>query len=562
MSVSLNELPSEIIDEISGNLSVPEFLELSTTSRVFYREIERFKDKEKLLDFALRFQNIEIVSRLYQKYNLPISEAVIKFAIISNSTELIRNLEMDSDQSYFALKTAACTESKTEIVKLLLNTYRYDTTELYNVLVPACYYKNNLKIVKMLARAGADITGDETLETACVGGQLDIVKFIIIDNRVPVNRGSALMCAADFNHYDTVKWLLENGADPNRNDCEAVYACIHEAHVDMFKLFIEYGVDPFHDDGGFIQRACYFVRLDIIKYLKSIDVQFPPEQSQFYFDEPCRRCDIEFVKYMVNEIGVRTPPILEACKYGCIEILKFLLQTFPNFKENLDIYYVRDCFITVKGNIEMMKLLGDYGMKPDEQVLNRACKYELEIVEYIVSLMDINIRLRISALKAACRYQNMDVIEYFLNKSLRTNLHEVFEYCIDKNVLRSLNKLLSFKPVTEASLNVLLVRACKHENLIIVDTLLMAGADVHQHYDMPLIIACQLNSKGLIELLLSYGADVHTQDDLPLIILCKTGNVETVSILVEHGANVLARDGKPLKIANEHIVPLLVAYGA
>src|SRR3990167_1429518 len=82
---------------------------------------------------------------------------------------------------------------------------------------------------------------------------------------------SWLFMAAHEGQFDTVKWLLENGADPNQPDAVGftpLYAAIDHNHADIVKLLLAYNASPFKTTNKFIPS--YFDLADSLQHYSCI----------------------------------------------------------------------------------------------------------------------------------------------------------------------------------------------------------------------------------------------------------------------------------------------------
>ncbi|XP_071084417.1 ankyrin repeat domain-containing protein 29-like [Haliotis cracherodii] len=100
-------------------------------------------------------------------------------------------------------------------------------------------YEGQVDVVKILVSEGADVSlvdedGNNTLHYACIGGDVETVKFVLSLHVVDINsRGEAsmtpVMAAAEWGHRDVVELLVSEGADVSQvaegGDNTLHYAC-------------------------------------------------------------------------------------------------------------------------------------------------------------------------------------------------------------------------------------------------------------------------------------------------------------------------------------------------
>ncbi|WP_353286509.1 ankyrin repeat domain-containing protein [Wolbachia endosymbiont (group A) of Crataerina pallida] len=107
-------------------------------------------------------------------------------------------------------------------------TYCYQkskATDNYNKTLRAATSNCNLEIVKLLVKDMAQNLSETALHYAARKGCLDIIKFLILEEKVNINvidrnafKRTALHHAAGEGHLGIVRFLLEKGANPNIKD--------------------------------------------------------------------------------------------------------------------------------------------------------------------------------------------------------------------------------------------------------------------------------------------------------------------------------------------------------
>ncbi|XP_048247261.1 ankyrin repeat and KH domain-containing protein 1-like [Haliotis rufescens] len=106
-------------------------------------------------------------------------------------------------------------------------------------------------VFEYLKQEGGDMTlkdrgGDHILSMACVGGNMDIVKYVVLlkptlINKKRIDGRTALMCAACHGKKTVFEYLLDENAlliDNNDGDNILHYAC-HGGHIDIVKHIID-----------------------------------------------------------------------------------------------------------------------------------------------------------------------------------------------------------------------------------------------------------------------------------------------------------------------------------
>jgi len=148
----------------------------------------------------------------------------------------------------------------TDIITALLNKGASinATDSTYDYLTPlhASCRSGKLEAVKLLLVKGADITAfdgaeDTVVTIAAENGNLDVLKFLVVDKNAQVNVASnvqtPLLAAAENGYLDVVKFLLEKGVDINgcavyRKDTALMMAA-SQGHLDLLKFLLEKGAN-------------------------------------------------------------------------------------------------------------------------------------------------------------------------------------------------------------------------------------------------------------------------------------------------------------------------------
>ena len=121
--------------------------------------------------------------------------------------------------------------------------------------------KSNLEMVKLLVENGADVNVSEghALQSAINTGNKEMVKYLIEQN-IDINEGLIAACVLYKNELDIVKLLVDNGADVNTCDGEALFCALRRGHLDIAKYLVEQGADINARD-DILSWARYIVRL-------------------------------------------------------------------------------------------------------------------------------------------------------------------------------------------------------------------------------------------------------------------------------------------------------------
>ena len=167
------------------------------------------------------------------------------------SEELEKNCDYLSDFP-FDVMGAIINMNIIDMMKILLVEYNFDIKWKNNKILSLCASKNNIEMIKLLVELGAninvivkDVYGimDCSLITiSCKCNNLTMTKFLL-DNGIDVNadNGRPLYYSSTYGYYDTVKLLIEYGA--NINNDKAIMAAILFGQYDIVKLLLDNGAN-------------------------------------------------------------------------------------------------------------------------------------------------------------------------------------------------------------------------------------------------------------------------------------------------------------------------------
>lgn len=138
--------------------------------------------------------------------------------------------------------------------------------DLTRALVSACI-GGNLDVVEFLIDFGASICSN-AVNNACEHGHFRIVVFLAghgadirADNDIP------LALASRGGHYDVVKFLIKRGANAKSNNSVAAKRAAESGHLEIFKLLLDNGAKPCNGWDDALILASVNGHLEIIKLL-------------------------------------------------------------------------------------------------------------------------------------------------------------------------------------------------------------------------------------------------------------------------------------------------------
>jgi ankyrin repeat protein len=308
------------------------------------------------------------------------------------------------------------------------------------------------------------------------------------------------------------------------------------------------------------------------------------KKKDIYVDMANILLESNFTNITINESNLES-----VIKQNNIKMLELLLSNNSGIIKDYPHLLIFACSKDNKDNIDMVKLLIDYGFdininyKQTSPLLNAIENKNIDIVELLLEKgADVNnIPSTYSPLLYAaslgnrieiCKLlidNNADVnythngissLHYALSDALSYNNNSIVELLIDKGV-----KIDKIKNAIH------LPRACLNNSNYIIKLLLDGGCDINTidyHGRTSLMYSLKNNNMEIINLLLEKGADVNITDKYSkssLIYAIINGNNNIVEILLKKGAivNITDKEGKsPLIHAiingNNNIVEILL----
>ncbi|XP_068249234.1 putative ankyrin repeat protein RF_0381 [Palaemon carinicauda] len=108
--------------------------------------------------------------------------------------------------------------------------------------------QGHLEIVKALIDAGADVNAGEgwVVTAAARGGQTEVMKTLIAAGATKENLDDSMRFAAQDGHLETVKLLLDNGADAKR--AGVLRAAATGGNLEIVKLFLDAGANITYEE--------------------------------------------------------------------------------------------------------------------------------------------------------------------------------------------------------------------------------------------------------------------------------------------------------------------------
>ena len=161
-----------------------------------------------------------------------------------------------------------------------------------------------------------DWQGNTAMHTACKRGNIDVVSFFInqgllasIDSKNEYDQ-TPLMMAVNHNHYDIMKFLLENSSnlteDEDQNSNTALHIAAREGFLDICQTLVDYSAD-YHDKNQLGETALHLAakhgRITICEYLLSLNSM-----------------EIDVLD------KTNKTPLMLAAEFGSYQVVQFLLK--------------------------------------------------------------------------------------------------------------------------------------------------------------------------------------------------------------------------------------------
>lgn len=319
-----DEIVCYIVNDCSDNLSKFDLSEKDIISSIFYSCINNstsclkylYKnititiddtDKDRIIIDSISNCSVFIVKILENKgWNF---DNCLSYASKEGNLDIVKYLlskGIDMNDEYngnnFSLYYA-CRYGHAKIVKILIENnanINYDEP-----LIDVACAEGFEDIVKILIKNGANITG--CLKYACMGGNLNLVKYLVEQEKMNVNEEGTLQYACRFNHIDIVEYLIKNNA--SIDDSHVMLTACKYGHNDIVRLLI--------DNGGDVN----------VEFYDGIDLQYPI----IFAVENNHLSTVELLIRNNADIHVEgEASLIIACKKGYGDIAKLLIENGAN----------------------------------------------------------------------------------------------------------------------------------------------------------------------------------------------------------------------------------------
>lgn len=380
-----------------------------------------------------------------------------------------------------------------------------------------------------------------------------------------------LYTAVQNNDYNLVVKLLNQGADPKRNDSIVVLPAIMNDNLDMLKLLVNKGANLHRDNDSMLASAVDSGYTEMVKYF--LDNGFNVNSNGGYLTIAIDNNDINMLNYLIAK-GAKNldEALLSATKMKKQQMIDILIRNGASlnnqaiqenirYQKELDDYLFN---VMREGDVKTVQEAISHGAditNLDERDVLRAAveSGNVELVSFLYEEYGLGIsfpnifselrnistsRLINDYLDGIIRSQEQNIGN--MNKSLEELSQELKlaesrgnKFTINQLRLKILDKLAE-KGADQ--INNSFLQYVQNNNLEMVRTLVEGrGANIHYNDDEALSFAALEGSYKIVEYLIQQGANVRANDNDALINAADSGEYEIVELLIKAGADAHAR---------------------
>ncbi|XP_067661991.1 ankyrin-3-like [Haliotis asinina] len=414
-------------------------------------------------------------------------------------------------------------------------------------------------VVQLLVTNGANMSlvdrfGINILHSACLGGDVEVVKHVLSQNMLDINSReqcgrTAVMLAAENGHKDVVEMLVDKGADlslVDETEDNVLHCACRGGDAGVVKYILSKNrVDI--DRRGLheltpimMARRCKHREVVELLLSKRADGSLRYYNHKNMLLSASREGDMEVVKFVLSQnivdVDSRGPrkktPVMLAAQYGYKEVVELLVENGADLSLVYDTGSNGFQLACSTGRLEVVKYIiaqntvdiNYRGLRKKTAAMIAAESGHKEVVELLVENgADLSLAYDTGSniLHSACSRGRLEVVKYILSQNI-----------VDINCRGWMKKT----PVMTAA-------ECGHED--VVELLVENGADLSLACSTSnniLHLAC---SKGYVEVL-KYVLSQNTVDinsrgrskKTPAMIAAECGHEKVVELLMEKGANL------------------------
>ncbi|XP_067678573.1 ankyrin-1-like [Haliotis asinina] len=480
------------------------------------------------------------------------------------------------------------------------------------------------EVVDLLMSRGANLSitdgfGLTILHSACLGGDVDLVKNVISQNMLDINGRvhcgrTAVMMAAENRHRDVVKLLVDKGADVSVVDetgDNIIHCACRGGDVGVVKYILSKSMVDVDRRGSNkmtpIMVAKNYKHREVVDLLVS---KWPDGSLKYYkhrsiLQSACQKGNIDMVKFILsqNTVSINTgwkatiTPIMIAAEMGHKEVVKLLVSSgadvslADNKGDNILHYTCQGGHTEIVKYIlsQNMSDINSRGFQKMSPLMRAALMGHREVMKLLVSKGADVLQLDQGGdniLHYACQGGHIETVEYILSQNMSDINSRGFQKMspLMRAALmghREVMKLLVSKGADVLQLDQggdnILHYACQGGHIETVEYILsqnMSDINSRGFQKMsPLMRAALMGHREVMKLLVSKGADVLQLDqggDNILHYACRRGHIETVEyILSQNMLDINSRGFQKMNplmnaalMGHREVIKLLVSKGA
>ncbi|XP_046551542.1 ankyrin-3-like [Haliotis rubra] len=500
-------------------------------------------DGDNILHFACRGEHVEMVKYVLLQHNLDINSRtntgktplmvtvhygyinVCKFLVSMGAN--VSQVDDDGDN----ILHFACRGGHVGMVKYVLLQHNLDINSRANTgktPLMVTVYHGYINVCTFLVSMGANVAqvdygGDNIFHSACRGGHVGMMKYLLLQYNVDINSRTnsgrtPLMITVYYGYINVCKFLVSIGANVAQVDDDGDnilhFAC-RGGHVEMVKyVLLQYNVDinsKTNSGRTPLMVTVYTGHKDVFAFLvsKEANVSQVDDYGNTILHFACKGGHVNMVKYVLLQRSVNsrtnagTTPMMIAVYYGHRDVATYLVSKGANVSE-----------------------VDDYG----NNILHWACKGGyIGLVKYVIINLSIDVNSRgqygTTSLMKAARHGHRDVFDVLL--SMGANVSHVDDE--GNNILHHASVRGHAK----------MVQHILSQNLVDINSRGKYGRT-------PLMRAAYHGHKKVFDLLVKKGGEIALVDgngDNILHLASWCGHVEIVKhILSQNMVNINAKD--------------------
>ncbi|KAK2723984.1 hypothetical protein QYM36_002353 [Artemia franciscana] len=485
----------------------------------------------------------------------------LHMAIINNNLELVKLLlKRGANPNCGECLHLAVTKGGADLCNLLIKSgAELDATNVYGETPLGTAIKtSNLDLVKLLLKLGANPNCEECLHLAVEKGRADMCELLIDSgaklDAMNANKDTPLLTAIRNNNLELVKLLLKRGANPNCGEC--LHLAVKKGGADLCNLLIKSGaeLDATNVYGETpLGTAIKTSNLDLVKLLLKLGANPNCGECLLLAVEKGRTDSCELLIVFCAKLDATNvygeTPLGPAIRTSNLDLVKLLLKrgANPNCGECLHLAVKKG-----RSELEMVLEFVEYVLgKGANTCMQTKCiggqtllhhavwEGRSDLCELLIDLgaeLDATNACGETPLGTAIKTSNLDLVKWFLFFGANPNCGECLHLAVKNGSADVCNLLIKSGAEIDAT-NVHgetpLGTAIKTSNLDLVKLLLKSGAN--PNCGACLHLAVEKGRADLCELLIDFGAKLDAMNankEYPLHVAVRNNNLELVNFLL------------------------------